>query len=115
MTDGAQSIVFPVRDAEQAKAVFRALLNTEPHTDQPYYIGFNVGGFEIGLDPNGHSKGLTGPVTYWKVDDVKSRLRALVDAGATIQMEPTEVGGGTTIAVAKDADGNPVGLIQQTG
>ena len=78
-TTGLQSIVYPV-DLEAAKAVYAALLG-QPHTDQPYYVGFNVDGQEIGLNPHGHQQGMTGPVGYWQVDDTAA-VDALVAAAA---------------------------------
>jgi predicted enzyme related to lactoylglutathione lyase len=92
--------------------VFTALLGAEPESDQPYYVGFSVGGQQIGLDPNGHRTGMTGPVAYWHVDDIAGSLEALVDAGATVKQDAKDVGGGRLIATLTDADGNPIGLLQ---
>ncbi len=72
----------------------------------------SIGDQEIGLDPNGHSQGMTGPVVYWHVDDIKASLQLLLDAGAQTQQEIKDVGGGKLTASAKDADGNVIGLIQ---
>jgi predicted enzyme related to lactoylglutathione lyase len=112
MTDGMKTIVHPVRDLAKAKAVYRELLGVEPYADEPYYVGFRVGDQELGLDPNGHGKGMTGPVGYWDVDDIISTLKALLEAGAEAQQEITDVGGGKLIATVKDADGNVIGLVQ---
>jgi len=108
------TLIYPVKDLETAKAVFTTLLGAEPHTDQPYYVGYNVDGQEFALDPNGHSKGLTGPVPYWSVDDITDRISALVAAGARVLQEPTEVGGGRRTAVLVDSDGNHIGLMQDS-
>jgi predicted enzyme related to lactoylglutathione lyase len=64
------------------------------------------------LDPNGHSQGMTGPIAYWEVSDIKQSLQELVDAGAQIVQDPKDVGGGKLIATVKDADGNVSGLSQ---
>ena len=112
MTTGLKTVVYPVRDLEAAKPVYAALLG-QPHTDMPYYVGFNVDGQEIGLNPNGHQQGMTGPVGYWHVPDVHAALATVVEAGATAQGEPHDVGGGTLMATATDADGNVIGLIQK--
>ena len=80
--------------------------------DEAYYVGFRVGDQDIGLDPNGHSQGMTGPVGYWHIDDIKKSLKALLDAGAEVLQEVKDVGGGKLIALVKDADGNIIGLIQ---
>jgi len=107
-----QSIISPVRDLDAAKSVYTALLGTAPHTDQPYYVGYNVGGVEIGLDPHGHQKGLTAPVPYIRVADLEAALIEVQKAGATLAGEPQDVGGGTRIATVTDAAGNTLGLIQ---
>ena len=75
-------------------------------------MGFRVGDQEIGLDPNGHNQGMTGPVGYFQVSDIKKSLQALVDAGAQTQQEVKDVGGGRLIAWVKDADSNIIGLMQ---
>jgi len=45
-----------------------------------YYAGFRVGDQEIGLDPNAHKQGVTGPIGYWEVPDIKAALQTLLDA-----------------------------------
>ena len=112
MTEGAKTIIYPVKDLDGAKALCTALLGSEPHSDTPYYVGWTVAGQDIGLDPNGHAQGLTGPVPYWQVDDIASSVQALVAAGGEVQQEPEDVGGGLLIARVKDADGNVIGLRQ---
>jgi predicted enzyme related to lactoylglutathione lyase len=112
MTAGVTTIIIPVKDAAAAKPVYSRLLGAEPVVDQPYYIGYRVDGQDIGLDPNGHGKGMTGPVAYFNVDDINTTLQALLDAGATTQQPVTDVGGGKLIATVADADGNVVGLMQ---
>jgi predicted enzyme related to lactoylglutathione lyase len=112
MTEGMKTIIYPVKDLAQAKTLFGRLLGTEPIMDQPYYVQFNSANQEIGLDPNGHSKGMTGPVAYWHVEDIKDSFAQLLDAGATEQQAVSDVGGGRLIASVQDADGNLIGLIQ---
>ena len=114
MASGLGSILYPVKDVAHAKALYSTLLGMEPHSDAPYYVGFRVGDLEIGLVPNGHDQGMTGPVGYFAVDDINQRLEQLVAAGATVQQQPRNVGGGRLVALVKDADGNDVGLIQDT-
>ena len=96
-----------------AKTLYGALLGVEPSTDQPYYVGFQVGDQEIGLDPNGHHEGAAGPVAYWHVDDIEQSLQSVLDAGAEVEQAVKDVGGGKLTAMAKDADGNVIGLIQE--
>jgi predicted enzyme related to lactoylglutathione lyase len=112
MTAGLKTVIYPVKDLAKAKALFSALLEVEPYADEPYYVGFKDAGQDVGLDPNGHAKGMTGPVPYWHVSDIRARLAALVDAGAELMQDVQDVGGGRLIAFVKDADGNLVGLLQ---
>jgi predicted enzyme related to lactoylglutathione lyase len=113
MTSGLKTIVYPVKDPAKAKALFAGLLGAEPYMDQPYYVGFNVAGQEIGLDPNGHAQGLTGPVPYWHVENIQASLKRLQEGGAKLQQDATDVGEGKLVARVTDADGNLIGLIQQ--
>jgi predicted enzyme related to lactoylglutathione lyase len=111
-TSGLKTIIYPVDDLAVAKPVYTALLG-QPHTDQPYYVGYNAGGQEVGLNPQGRAQGLTGATGFWHVADVKAAVQDLLDAGATVGQEPQDVGGGTVLATVVDPDGNVVGLIQK--
>src|SRR5829696_3541924 len=82
MTEGVKTIMYPVTDLASAKTLYGELLGVEPYMDEPYYVGFNIEGQNIGLDPHGHSEGMTGPVAYRHVNDIEERLQALLDAGA---------------------------------
>ena len=112
MDQGFGVVIYPVSDLAQAKTLYRTLLGVEPYTDEAYYVGFRVGDQEIGLDPHGHNQGMTGPVGYFHVSDIRQSLQALLDAGAHTQQEVKDVGGGRLIAWVKDADGNIIGLLQ---
>ena len=112
MNQGIRLFVYPVKDIAQAKTLYSKLLGVEPYVDAAYYVGFRVGDQEIGLDPNGHNKGMTGPIGYCQVDDIKKSLQLLLDAGAQVQQEVQDVGGGKLIASVKDADNNITGLMQ---
>ena len=109
-----QSLVIPTTDTETAKALITIVAGVEPHTDEPYYVGWNVDGLEIGLNPNGHASGMTGPINYWQVDDVAKTRHELIQAGATAGQPATDVGGGTVIGTVIDTDGNVFGLIQKS-
>jgi predicted enzyme related to lactoylglutathione lyase len=112
---GIRTIIYPVKDIAQAKKVYSKLLGVEPYTDEPYYVGFRVGNQEIGLDPNDHNNGMTGPIGYWHVNDIKKTLRLIPDAGAQAEQDVKDVGWGKLIASVKDADGNIIGLVQLAG
>jgi predicted enzyme related to lactoylglutathione lyase len=83
-----------------------------PVMDAPYYVGYRVADQDVGLDPHGHSQGMTGPIGSWHVDDIEASVKALVDSGAEMLRPATDVGGGKLIASVTDADGNVIGLIQ---
>src|SRR3989440_10240425 len=112
MNQGLKQFNYPVKDLTQAKKLYSTLLGVEPYMDKAYYVGFRVGDQEIGLDPHGHNQGMTGPVGYFHVSDIRQSLQALLDAGAHTQQEVKDVGGGRLIAWVKDADGNIIGLLQ---
>ena len=112
MTSGLQTVIYPVKDLERAKTLYGALMGVEPYVDAPYYVGFRVGDQELGLDPNGHSQGLTGPLNYWEVEDIDESVKRLLAAGAEEHQAIRDVGGGKLIASVKDADGNITGLAQ---
>jgi len=109
---GISLFIYPVKDIEQAKRLFSKFLGVQPYVDQPYYVGFKVGEQEIGLDPNGYQQGMTGPVGYRQVLDIRKSLQLLLDAGAQVHQEVKDVGGEKLIATVKDASGNTIGLIQ---
>ena len=112
MNQGIKLFVYPVKDLANAKALYGKLLGVKPYAEGPYYVGFRVGDLEIGLDPNGHKQGLTGPLGYYQVDDIRKSLQALLDSGAKLNGEVKDVGGGMLIASVKDADGNVIALRQ---
>ena len=105
------NIAFPVSDLTAAKALFTALLSTEPYADMPYYVGFRAGdGPEIGLDPN--TKPGDGPICYWEVADITAAVESLVSAGATADRPVRDVGNGRLVATVRDGNGNILGLTQ---
>ena len=114
MTSGTKTIVYPVTDIAAAKQLYGALFGVVPYADEPYYVGFKVQGQDVGLDPNGHRNGMSGPVVYWHVEDIDEEIRRLVEAGAETQGAASDVGGGTLIATLKDTDGNTIGLVQRS-
>ena len=110
MARNIKLLVYPVKDVEKAKAFYGKFLGVEPYVASAYYVGFRVGELEVGLDPN--SK--VGPIAYVDVEDIRSSLRAMIEVGAEVVQDVREVGGGLLIAQVKNADGNVVGLRQQS-
>ncbi len=107
MSPTIRSLVIPVSNLDAAKAVYTALLGA-PHTDQPYYVGYNVDGFEIGLNPGDDTS--DGPVAFADVEDLDAARATLLAAGATERSAPREVAPEARVCVLADADGNPIGL-----
>jgi catechol 2,3-dioxygenase-like lactoylglutathione lyase family enzyme len=106
MTPSIRSLVIPVSDLDAAKALYTTLLGA-PHTDQPYYVGYNVDGFEVSLAP-GDVAG--GPVAFADVQDLDVTRATLLAAGATERSAPRQVAPEARVCVLADADGNPIGL-----
>jgi predicted enzyme related to lactoylglutathione lyase len=106
------TVIYPVQDLAGAKAVFGALFGRAPDMDQSYYVQWDVDGQQFGLDPNGHAKGMTGPVGYHRVDDIAATVAALLAAGGAEREAAHDVGGGRLVATVADADGNSIGLMQ---
>jgi len=106
MSPTIRTLVIPVSDLEAAKAVYTALLDA-PHTDEAYYVGYDVDGFEVGLAPDDAAG---GPVAYADVEDLDAARASLLAAGATERSAPRRVAPEVRVCVLADTDGNPIGL-----
>lgn len=106
---GLRSVIYPVDDIENAKAWWIKALGFEPYFDQPFYVGFNIGGYELGLYPAGSKE--DGPVTYWGVADIESAFSNFVENGATVVTDINDVGNGIKVAALRSAHGELFGLI----
>lgn len=111
MFRGLRTVVYPVTDLGAAKAWYRRVLGFDPYFDQPFYVGFDVGGYELGLVPR-QSGADGGPITYWGVPDAHEAVKALAGLGATLKDDPVDVGEGVIVASVRDPDGNVVGIIE---
>jgi catechol 2,3-dioxygenase-like lactoylglutathione lyase family enzyme len=111
MFQGLRTVIYGVDDLAKAKAWYSTVLAIEPYFDQPFYVGFNVGGFELGLDPNA-SAGTAGPVAYWRVDDADAALRRLLELGAREQSPVQDVGDGIRTGSVIDPFGNTLAFIK---
>ena len=109
---GLRTAVYYVNDIDKAKEWYSSVLGVAPYFDEPFYVGFNVAGFELGLHPDeGRTKGV-GHVAYWGVDDAQAKLKRLIELGATAHEELQDVGGGIKVAAVKDPFGNVFGIIE---
>jgi predicted enzyme related to lactoylglutathione lyase len=111
-TQGAKTLLHPVKDLEAAKAVYTALVGVPPQTDESNYVGFEAEGQHIGLVSGGGPQGMTSPVAYWHVPDIEAKLAEVTAAGATVKEPVHDVGGGRLVATVTDPDGNVLGLLQ---
>ena len=111
---GLRTALYPAPDLARAKAWYEQVTGVKPYFDQPFYVGFNVGGFELGLMPaEGHSQpGLGGSGVYWGVESAEKSLARLLELGATTLSEVQDVGEGIKTATVKDPFGNALGLIE---
>jgi len=111
---GLRTATYDSKDLAKAKAWYSNVLETQPYFDQPFYVGFNVGGYELGLVPSanaGEKRGAAG-IAYWGVEDARAAYQRLVDLGAT-PLEPIQdVGEGILIGTVHDPFGNVLGIIQ---
>lgn len=110
---GLRTVVFAVADLPSARAWYAALLGFAPYFDQPFYVGFSVGGCELGLVPAepGDATGTGADVPYWAVGDVPHALGRLQELGAQVVQGATDVGGGIVLAHVQDPFGNTLGVI----
>jgi predicted enzyme related to lactoylglutathione lyase len=113
MFQGLRTVIYHVDDLEKAKAWYSAALEIEPYFDQPFYVGFNIGGFELGLDPDmsGVSKG-SNAVAYWGVKDAAKTYKSMLELGAGKHSEVRDVGDGIRVATVADPFGNIFGIIE---
>ncbi len=114
MVKGLATVIYRVTDVDRAKAWYANAFQQQPYFDEPFYVGFNIAGYELGLDPNaeGAPSGQGGSVAYWLVDDIEAAVRHFIDAGATVVSASQDVGGGIKVATVADPFGNPIGLIE---
>lgn len=107
---GLRTVIYPAPDLPASKAWYAAVLGVEPYFDQPFYVGFSVAGYELGLDPAGDPSG--GAVTYWGVADADVAHAHLVAAGTVPTDGVHEVGDGIRTAVLRDPSGGSLGVIE---
>ena len=112
MLKGLRTVVYKVDDLEKAREWYSALLGFGPYFDEPFYVGFNVGGYELGLDPNAKHAGPGGTVAWWGVANIAEAMAHMESLGAEVNEKPHDVGGGIKVASVKDPFGNLVGIIE---
>jgi catechol 2,3-dioxygenase-like lactoylglutathione lyase family enzyme len=106
---GLRTVIHPTSDLEASKAWFTALLGFGPYFDEPFYVGFSVAGYELGLLPDGDPA--DGAITYWGVDDVPAAIDAAIALGATEHVAASEVGDQIVTGSVRSPQGAIVGFI----
>ena len=111
---GLRTVIYHVPSLERAKTWYGEAFGVQPYFDEPFYVGFNVGGYELGLDPDtsGAAPGSGGVVAYWGVASLDEALAHFVQVGAVLHAPPQDVGGGVRVATVADPFGNLIGLIE---
>lgn len=112
---GLRTVLVPTPDLQRGKAWYSQALEREPYFDEPYYVGFSVGGFELGLIPDpepGRGPGRTGAMPYWGVADAAAALARLETIGAKVIEPLADVGGGIRHAAVEDPFGNLFGILE---
>ena len=109
---GLRTVIYNVSDLDRAKAWYSSVLGIEPYFDQPFYVGFNVGGYELGLDPNMSTSGAGGVGAYWGVSDCEAAFNRLLELGASAHSPVQDVGEGIRVATVNDPFGNLIGVIE---
>lgn len=114
MFQGLRTVVYHVNDLDRARSWYSLALGIEPYFDQPFYVGFNVGGYELGLDPDmtGITIGTGGVGAYWGVSDCEAAFNRLLELGASAHSPVRDVGEGIRVASVNDPFGNVIGVIE---
>lgn len=113
MFQGLRTVIYAAADLEKAKEWYAQVLSQQPYFSEKFYVGFNVGGFELGLDPD---TSIVTPgnnaVAYWGVPDAKAAYARLIGLGARESSPVREVGGGILVGSVLDPFGNVLGIIE---
>ena len=109
---GLRTVIYAAPDLAKAKAWYTSMLGIDPYFDEPFYVGFNVGGYELGLDPNAKNAGPGGSVAWWGVADIDEAIAHMKSMNAEVVEAPHEVGEGIKVGTVADPFGNIVGIIE---
>ncbi|MDK6078852.1 VOC family protein [Massilia varians] len=111
MIQGLRTVIYPVTNLAEATAWYEQVLGKAPYFNEVFYVGFEVGGFELGLIPDGQP-GSAGATAYWGTQDIELEVARLAGLGAEVDAPVTDVGGGIRVATVRDPYGNLFGVIQ---
>lgn len=108
---GLRTVGYPTPDLAAGKAFYTAVVGRPPYFDEAFYVGYDVGGYELGLIPDG-TPGAAGPLAYWGTADIAAEVERIIGVGATLVEPVKDVGGDILVATLADPFGNHFGLIQ---
>ena len=106
---GLRTALYPALDLARAKASYEKVLDRKPYFDEPFYVGFEVAGYELGLLPDANPS--DGALVYWGVPDAAAAVADAVALGATVHTAASEVGDGIVTATVTTPQGSIVGFI----
>lgn len=111
---GLRTVIYKTPDLAKGKEFYSGLFGITPYFDEPFYVGYNVGGFELGLDPDTHDQqpGSGGATSYWGVTDIAAAMTTAARFGAKVVSPALEVGDGIKVGSLADPFGNVIGLIE---
>jgi len=111
---GLRTAIYYVDDIAKGRDWYSTLLGFAPYFDEPFYVGFNVGGYELGLHPidAGGTVKAAGVVAFWGVENAEAALKIMLERGAARNEDVQDVGGGIKVATVKDPFGNIFGIIE---
>lgn len=111
---GLMNATYQAKNLDAAKAWYVKALGVQPYFDQPFYVGFNVHGYELGLVPEttAGEKRVAAGVAYWRVEDARAVYQRLIELGATSREPVQDVGGDILVGTVHDPFGNVLGVIQ---
>ena len=112
MLQGLRTVIYYAPDLRKVKAWYSDAFGITPYFDEPFYVGFNVGGYEFGLNPNPANVTFgDNAVAYWGVEDIESAYAHLLSKGASARDAIQDVGGGIKVGTVADPFRNVIGLI----
>ena len=106
---GLRTVIYPSTNLEADKAWWSETLGQVPYFDQPFYVGFTVAGYELGLLPDADPS--DGAQVYWGVDDVSVAVDGALARGSVIHSPLADVGDGIVTATVRTPTGAILGLI----
>lgn len=107
---GLRTAIYKVSNLTEAKRWYSRVFQATPYFDESYYVGYNIGGYELGLQPEETQKGENIAV-FWGVENIQETYAYFIECGATEVEKPMNIGGDIIVATVKDPWNNLVGLI----